>query len=93
MRAQAQCPACHTEFPVSGNRSYEGLIREMFVSKYRSPEDQIRNSSRVQCPHCGELFQSSAVRYFGILGPKGMRNLVIAIVLLVAAFWFYMGKR
>jgi hypothetical protein len=63
----------------------------MFVTDYVSPEKQIQNSTGVRCPVCGTEFQSSAIRFFGIFTPTGMRNLLVIVLLLVFASWIYFG--
>jgi DNA-directed RNA polymerase subunit RPC12/RpoP len=91
MGALATCPTCRTEFEATTNRNYRGLLHEMFVSEYTSPEERIRKSSGVRCPHCGTEFPSNTVRFFGFLSPIGMRNLFLIVVLAVLASWIYFG--
>ncbi len=78
--AQTKCPECSTVFDAAGNRTYGGLLREMWPWPARPfwAKESIAGSSRVKCPKCGAAFQSDAVRYLGVFGPRGMYRFVIA---------------
>ena len=88
----ARCPHCGATVDVVANRVYPGLLRELISSDAdASPEAQIESASLLACPTCGTQFQSDAVRFFGMLTPRGVRYLFIAVVILIAAFWGYVA--
>ena len=77
--AKVICPKCDSNFEASQARTYKGLLadlRNSLHATYKAPEHRIDESSFVRCPDCGAEFKSEAVRYFGILSPKGVKILL-----------------
>ena len=75
----AICPNCATEFKPSENRSYKGNVedyRDCMKSGHKAPEKWIDESSMVRCPKCGDEFKSEAVRFLGVLSPRGLKILI-----------------
>jgi hypothetical protein len=72
----ATCPNCASKFKPSINRAYKGVVkdyRDYMHSGRKVPEKWIDESSMVRCPNCGNEFKSEAVRFFGLLSPKGLK--------------------
>jgi uncharacterized C2H2 Zn-finger protein len=84
--AETACPKCNARFAASKNRSYRG-IKTDFIQRLHggdtAPERWVDESSFMRRPSCGMQFKSEAVRFFGILSPKGLK---IFIGLFVLAF-------
>lgn len=82
----AVCPKCSVEFEAASNRAYFGmknLSRRGFV-----PFAQVvRENSKVKCPHCRFEFESDAVRFFGVLNPRGMRRLLVILRTIFVMFF------
>ena len=85
------CPKCGAKFDPRGNRLYPGLLRDLVYGETASPESRIASASLVKCPRCGTEFSSDAIRFFGMFSPTGMRYVVIALVVLIAAFGAYIA--
>jgi endogenous inhibitor of DNA gyrase (YacG/DUF329 family) len=77
---ESKCPKCAASFDTARNRSYPSIAQELVVGSPKSPEQRIAEASRVKCPSCGFEFPSESVRFFGILGPRGMNRLMLAFV-------------
>jgi len=72
----AICPNCETHFRASESRAYKGVVndyRDYMHAGHKAPEKWIDESSMVRCPNCGNKFKSEAVRFLGILSPKGLK--------------------
>ncbi len=82
----AICPNCATQFKASENRAYKGIVkdyRDYMKSGHKAPERWVDESSMVRCPNCSNEFKSEAVRFLGVLSPRGLK---IFIGLYVFAF-------
>ncbi|MEW6674204.1 MAG: hypothetical protein AB1427_21120 [Thermodesulfobacteriota bacterium] len=83
---EAICPKCGLNFNAKFHRTYKGIggdIKEQVQGVHKAPEIWIDESAQVICPGCNELFTSQAIKYFGILSPKGLK---IFIGLFMAGF-------
>ena len=81
---EAICPKCGLKFDAIAQRTYKGIghdIKTQIQGVYKAPEVWIDESAQVSCPECDEVFTSQAVKYFGVLGPKGMKILIGLFVL------------
>jgi len=82
--SEAVCPRCHSSFEASSARVLPGVLSELVSSpRFRAEKQLIDANANVLCPKCGLVFPSEAVRFFGILSPRGLR---IFLGLFVAAF-------
>jgi hypothetical protein len=67
------------KFEVRGHRTYKGIghdIKKQVQSVHKAPEAWIDESAQVICPGCNHVFASEAVRFFGVLSPKGIKILI-----------------
>jgi hypothetical protein len=49
----------------------------------------VADDSMVRCPKCGNVFASGAVRFFGIVSPRGIKIIHLCIVGAVLLFVAY----
>ncbi len=81
---KATCPECKNQFDPKKHRKYAGIksdFEERFEQGHTSPDKWIDESSMVKCPNCGNEFVSNSVKFFGVLGPKGLKILITLYVL------------
>ncbi len=51
-------------------------MRKQIQAVHEAPEAWIDESAEVRCPACNHVFTSEAVRFFGVLSPKGLKILI-----------------
>jgi uncharacterized C2H2 Zn-finger protein len=92
---EAECPKCGLKFDAKSQRTYKGIghdIKTSIQGFRKPPEVWIDESAQVRCPNCNAVFTSQALKYFGIISPKGMKVLIGLFVLgfiIVAIFELY----
>lgn len=77
------CPRCGSVFSAVHARVYPGIWHDLMRLHLRSMERVIAESAAVRCPGCGHRFSSVAVRFFGVIGPMGLRTMVAVVLLLI----------
>jgi uncharacterized Zn-finger protein len=86
---EAVCPKCGSKFDTIAQRTYRGIghdIKKQVQTVHKAPEAWIDESAEVKCPGCNHVFTSEAVRFFGILSPKGMKILIGLFVFVFLVF-------
>jgi DNA-directed RNA polymerase subunit RPC12/RpoP len=68
------CANCGAHFPATEAWENRG---GMLAFLYPAIADL---STRVRCPSCGHVFPATEIRYLGVLSPRGMKILVLALV-------------
>jgi hypothetical protein len=94
---EAACPKCAVEFEAASNRVYAG-VSPLTRRGYIPFVEMVKEHSKVRCPACRFEFETDAVRFFGVLGPRGMRRLLIiftttfilaaAVIVVVKSPWW-----
>jgi len=90
--SEALCPKCGLRFEARDKRTYEGIMHDLnpaVQGARKAPEALIDESAQVKCPGCHEIFTSEALRFFGILSPKGLKILLALFTLGLFAFAMY----
>jgi uncharacterized Zn-finger protein len=85
--SEVLCPKCGLRFEARDKRTYEGIMHDVNIAVQgarKAAEVWIDESAQVKCPGCNKLFTSEAVKFFGILSPKGVK-----ILLALFAFGFF----
>lgn len=73
------CPKCGLKFDAKARRTYGGIghdLKKQVQAVHKAPEAWIDESAEVKCPACNHVFTSEAVRFFGVLSPKGMKIII-----------------
>jgi hypothetical protein len=79
------CPRCKYRFEAKDNRTYPGLLRDLFSHIFKpfyfeSPIAQVDKATEVKCPNCGNVFPCEEIKLFGFLSPSKTKTILIIYI-------------